>query len=110
MGKFEKFQVAFELTVINPSVLVYPQDLHERLLLRHLEQARGPGPAAGRTGRLRGPRRLCGGAGFTRNAHYLVRPDGHVALCEPAMDPMPWLTTSATAPTGVSATDATRPA
>ena len=26
-------------------------------------------------------------AGFTRNAHYLVRPDGHVALCDPGPGP-----------------------
>ena len=26
-------------------------------------------------------------AGFARNAHYLVRPDGHVALCEPGHGP-----------------------
>lgn len=26
-------------------------------------------------------------AGFARNAHYLVRPDGHVALCDPSAGP-----------------------
>ena len=26
-------------------------------------------------------------AGFARNAHYLVRPDGHVALCNPGSAP-----------------------
>ncbi len=26
-------------------------------------------------------------AGFTHNAHYLVRPDGHVALCDPSAGP-----------------------
>jgi len=26
-------------------------------------------------------------AGFARNAHYLVRPDGHVALCDPSHGP-----------------------
>lgn len=26
-------------------------------------------------------------AGFTRNAHYLVRPDGYVALCDPSAGP-----------------------
>ncbi|MDT0131432.1 FAD-dependent oxidoreductase, partial [Acinetobacter baumannii] len=26
-------------------------------------------------------------AGFARNAHYLVRPDGHVALCDPSRGP-----------------------
>lgn len=26
-------------------------------------------------------------AGFARNAHYLVRPDGHVALCDPGPGP-----------------------
>ena len=26
-------------------------------------------------------------AGFVRNAHYLVRPDGHVALCDPSAGP-----------------------
>lgn len=29
----------------------------------------------------------CEAAGFTRNAHYLVRPDGHVALCDPSAGP-----------------------
>jgi hypothetical protein len=26
-------------------------------------------------------------AGFTRNAHYLIRPDGHIALCDPSPGP-----------------------
>jgi len=47
-------------------------------------------------------------AGFARNAHYLVRPDGHVAGAIPATGRTPSPTTSATGPTGASATDSSR--
>jgi len=86
-------------------VLVYPQDLHEWLLLRHLEQA---GVQVQRPVEL---------VAFEHREDYVVAPASPATptiSCDPtatspcairATDPMPWPITSATAPTGVSATD-----